>query len=172
MSDEIYKNQIDYENLPADAIILDVRNGTEYSEVSLRRKHYFIELPNFNAEEFVKEYNLKGEPIYILCRSGVRSSKAAQEMEKIGYKNVYIIRGGILSVADNPKIVHKSAVMSMERQVRIVAGSLVLIGAILALFLNTAFALLPAFVGCGLIYAGISNTCAMASLLAKLPWNR
>lgn len=67
---------------------------------------------------------------------------------------------------------YEKTVMSMERQVRIVAGALVLLGSVLAMSINVWFALLPAFVGCGLMYAGISNTCAMASLLGKFPWNK
>lgn len=45
--DDMYKNQIDYAEIPADAVILDVRNGSEHTEVALRRKHYFVELPQF-----------------------------------------------------------------------------------------------------------------------------
>ena len=130
--DDMYKNQIDYAEIPADAVILDVRNGSEHTEVALRRKHYFVELPQFDA----------------------------------------IIKGGISSLIGKSGLLYEKTVMSMERQVRIVAGALVLLGSVLAMSINVWFALLPAFVGCGLIYAGISNTCAMASLLGKLPWNK
>ena len=90
------------------------------------------------------------------------------KLEEAGYTNVSIIKGGISSLYGKSDIVYESAVMSLERQVRIVAGAIVLLGSILALIANAAFAVIPAFVGCGLIYAGISNTCAMASLLKKL----
>ena len=93
-------------------------------------------------------------------------------LEASGYPNVCVINGGISSIQGNPDLVNESSTMSMERQVRIAAGMLVLLGSVLALLVNTFFILLPAFVGCGLIYAGISNTCAMASLLGKLPWNK
>jgi len=58
------------------------------------------------------------------------------------------------------------------RQVQIVVGSLSAVGAILALAVNTWFAILPLLLGCGLIFAGISGTCGMALLLARMPWNR
>jgi len=58
------------------------------------------------------------------------------------------------------------------RQVQIVVGSLAAIGAILALAVNPWFAILPLFLGCGLLFAGISGTCGMALLLARMPWNR
>lgn len=172
MEDGLYKNRTEYSNVPSDAIILDVRNGGEHSEIALKRKHYFVELPRFDAKSFIARHGLKGETVYILCKSGMRASAAARKFEAAGYANVSIIDGGISALSDNSDIVDKSATISMERQVRIAAGLLVLIGSILALSLNTFFALLPLFVGCGLIFAGISNTCAMASLLAKLPWNK
>ena len=172
MDGEFYKNQTDYSDIPPDAVVLDVRSGSEHSEIALRRKHYFVELPSFDARGFIKEYGLKGERIYVLCKSGMRASRAARQLEEAGYPNVSIVKGGISSLAGKREIVCGSAIMSMERQVRIVAGLLVLLGSILGFFVSSAFLLLPAFVGCGLIYAGISNTCAMASLLAKLPWNR
>ena len=62
-------------------------------------------------------------------------------------------------------------VISLERQVRIAAGSLVLTGVILAWFVNPCFIGLSAFVGAGLIFAGITDWCGMGLLLAKLPWN-
>ena len=64
------------------------------------------------------------------------------------------------------------AVMSLERQVRITAGALVLIGTLAGLFSNRAFLVLPALVGAGLVFAGITDTCAMGMLLEKMPWNR
>lgn len=172
MENQLYKNQIDFANIPDNAIVLDVRNASEHSEIALKRGHYFIELPRFDAKNFIKECRLKGEPVCVLCRSGMRASKAAVQLENAGYSNVYILKDGIAALSGKPDIVYENKVMSMERQVRIVAGTLVLLGSVLALVSNSAFALLPAFVGCGLIYAGISNTCAMASLLAKLPWNK
>ena len=170
--DDMYKNQIDYAEIPADAVILDVRNGSEHTEVALRRKHYFVELPQFDAKSFIKDYGLSGEKVCVLCKSGFRASKAARMLEEAGYPNVAIIKGEISSLIGKSGLLYEKTVMSMERQVRIVAGALVLLGSVLAMSINVWFALLPAFVGCGLIYAGISNTCAMASLLGKLPWNK
>ena len=172
MENKFYKNQIDYSELPDDALILDVRNGSEHAEIALKRKHFFVELPRFDAADFIRRYGLKGERIYVLCKSGVRASKAAAKLERAGYENVAIIKGGISSLYGKSDLVYEDKKISMERQVRIVAGSLVLIGALLALLANVYFALLPVFVGCGLIYAGVSNTCAMATVLAKMPWNK
>ena len=62
--------------------------------------------------------------------------------------------------------------ISIERQVRIIAGSLVLIGMVLGWFVHRGFFGLAAFVGAGLVFAGVTDFCSMGLLLAKLPWNR
>ncbi len=71
-----------------------------------------------------------------------------------------------LPVARGPKAV------SLERQVRIAAGSLVLLGAALGAFVHPAFVGLSAFVGAGLLFAGVTDTCGMGMALARMPWNR
>ena len=60
----------------------------------------------------------------------------------------------------------------LERQVRIVAGFLTLVGAVLGFFVNPYFIGLSAFIGAGLMFAGITDTCGMGMMLAKMPWNR
>lgn len=168
----MYKTQVDFKDVPENAIILDVRNGSEHSEIALKRKHYLLELGHFDAKEFIKNHHLRGEMVYILCHSGNRASIAAQKLEEAGYENVAIIKGGISEVAkdDNTVIVRNK--ISVERQVRMIAGGLVLIGSLAGLMVCKVWMLLPLFVGCGLFYAGISNSCAMANLLNKMPWNK
>lgn len=155
----LYKTLVDFDDVPEDAFIVDVRNGNEHSDVSLKRKHYFVELPRFDAAEFLKEHRPDGKTIYVLCQSGKRASVA-------------VIRGGMGALSNRPEVVRKRAAISLERQVRIIAGSLVLAGSVAALVFSPTAALLPAFVGCGLLYAGISDSCAMATLLSKMPWNK
>lgn len=84
-----------------------------------------------------------------------------------------VIEGGIqaLKQAGCSLSKGKSGVMPLERQVRIAAGVLVLLGVLLGTFLNAGFYGLSAFVGAGLIFAGITDTCAMGMLLARMPWN-
>jgi len=62
--------------------------------------------------------------------------------------------------------------ISLERQVRIAAGSLVLLGAVLSLLVHPYFIGLAAFVGAGLVFAGVTDTCGMAMCLARMPWNQ
>ena len=74
-------------------------------------------------------------------------------------------------VAGVPFVRGKKAV-SLERQVRIAAGTLVLAGAVLGWFVDSAFIGLSAFVGAGLLFAGVTDTCGMGMVLARMPWNR
>ena len=69
-------------------------------------------------------------------------------------------------------VVRGKKAISLERQVRIAAGSLVLLGAVLGWLVHPAFVGLSAFVGAGLVFAGVTDTCGMGLLLARMPWNR
>ncbi len=113
------------------------------------------------------------EPLYIICRTGGRSSQACQMFEKAGYSNVVNVDGGTLAWEKSGLPVNRGQkkMMSLERQVRICAGLLTLVGSLLAL-INIWFLVIPAFIGAGLTFAGLSNTCGMGMLLTKAPWNR
>ena len=69
-------------------------------------------------------------------------------------------------------VVRGKKVMSLERQVRIAAGFIVLVGALLGFFVHPYFTGISAFVGAGLMFAGITDSCAMGMLIAKMPWNQ
>jgi hypothetical protein len=116
--------------------------------------------------------------MYFVCRSGGRSKSACEKMITAGITNVVSVDGGTSAceTAGLPVVRGKKA-MSLERQVRIAAGALVAIGAALATFgpdpiWKNIGAGLAAFVGCGLVFAGITDTCGMAMLIARMPWNQ
>jgi rhodanese-related sulfurtransferase len=115
-----------------------------------------------------------GRPICVICKSGGRSAKAAERLESAGIIDVWSVDGGTDAwvAAGLPVERGTRKAISLERQVRIVAGSLVLLGLILSWAVHPAFAALSAFVGAGLVFAGISDICMMGSLLFKMPWNR
>jgi rhodanese-related sulfurtransferase len=91
-----------------------------------------------------------------------------------GFQEVIHLQGGLNAwkQAGYPTVINKNAPISIMRQVQIVAGSLILTGTLLGAFVSPNFLFLSGFVGAGLLFAGISNTCAMAMLLAKLPYNQ
>jgi rhodanese-related sulfurtransferase len=109
----------------------------------------------------------------MICRSGGRGRQAAEKFHAAGYPNVVNVEGGTLAWerAGLP-VVRGKKTMSLERQVRIAAGSLVVLGTVLGAFVHPAFLGLPAIVGAGLIFAGVTDTCGMGMLLARMPWNR
>ena len=78
--------------------VLDVRTAIEHKKISLAQKHWLVPLDKLNAEKFIHEHDLDGsKPLYLLCRSGRRATEAAKKFKKAGFKNVIIIRGGIIA---------------------------------------------------------------------------
>ncbi|MDB4880075.1 MAG: Rhodanese domain protein [Gemmatimonadetes bacterium] len=113
------------------------------------------------------------EPVVLVCRSGQRARKAEDALRAAGMSNLHVLDGGMTAWAAAGLPVRRGAPrMSLERQVRIAAGALAATGGFLALFVSPLFAALPAFVGSGLVFAGVTDTCAMGMLIARLPYNR
>lgn len=150
--------------------VIDVRTPVEFAEIHVPQAR------NIPLDE-LKPGSLqlsKDQPVYLLCRSGQRATKAAEKIMREGFVQAIVIEGGTLAWIDANLPVTRSAakVISLERQVRIVAGGLVLIGVLLGWFVHRGFFGLPAFVGAGLIFAGVTDFCGMGLLIAKLPWNK
>ncbi len=153
--------------------LIDVRTPVEFREVHVEFVRN-IPLDRLDPQRFLQERGgHKDEPLYLICKSGARGQRACDLFEKVGFVNVINVEGGTENCekAGLPVVRGKKAI-SLERQVRIAAGSLVAIGGLLSLFVSEWFAILPAFVGCGLVFAGITNSCAMGMLLARMPWNQ
>jgi rhodanese-related sulfurtransferase len=114
-----------------------------------------------------------GRPLYVICRSGKRGQQACEKFAAAGFTGVVNVEGGTEAWAAHclPVVRGKKAV-SLERQVRIAAGSLVCVGALLGWLIHPACFALSAAVGAGLIFAGVTDTCGMGLLLARMPWNR
>ena len=150
--------------------LLDVRTPVEFDEVHVPQAK---NIPLDELEVAGLPYP-KDQPVYLLCRSGQRAGKAAEKLAKAGFAEPVVIAGGTLAwiEANLPVTRGQSKVMSLERQVRIVAGSLVLVGMILGWFVHRGFFGLSAFVGAGLVFAGVTDFCGMGLLLARMPWNR
>jgi len=156
-----------------DIVLVDVRTPVEYAEVHVPQAWNFP-LDQLDPGELLVSGQIHREiPTYLLCRSGGRASKAAEKFKQAGIDNTVVVEGGTLAWIDARLPVDRGAskVISLERQVRIGAGSLVLAGVLLAVFVHPYFIALSGFVGAGLIFAGISDWCGMGLLLARLPWN-
>lgn len=154
--------------------LVDVRTPLEFAEVHVPQARN-IPLDELNPTALLAERpSLAREPVYLLCRTGSRAARAAEILAKSGLKQPVVVEGGTLAWIESGLPVHRSSikVVSLERQVRIVAGSIVLSGVLLGYFVHPAFFGLSGFVGAGLVFAGITDFCGMALLLAKLPYNK
>ena len=153
--------------------LLDVRTPAEHAEIHVPGVQ-LAPLDRLDAQLAAENGCAKDEPVFLLCRSGNRATQAAEKLEKSGYTQCHVVEGGTMAWAEAGLPVNRgtSKVISLERQVRIAAGGIVLTGALLAHFVNPAFIWLSGFVGAGLAFAGITDTCAMGMLIAKLPWNQ
>lgn len=153
--------------------ILDVRSPAEFETIHASTADN-VPLDRLNPSSYLQQNAVNGNPIYVICKMGGRSMKACQQLAAAGHENVVNITGGTdaWATAGLPVVEGESKVMPLDCQVRVMAGSLVVIGALLGYFINTAWIFLSLFIGAGLIYSGLTNTCGMASVLAQMPWNR
>jgi rhodanese-related sulfurtransferase len=153
--------------------LIDVRTPVEFREVHVEMARN-VPLDRLDAAALMRARNGSAdEPLYVICRSGSRGKQACEKFLQAGFPNVVNIEGGTLACVEaGLPVVRGKKAISLERQVRIAAGFLVLAGAILAMTVHPYFAGLSAFVGAGLMFAGITDTCGMAMLLARMPWNQ
>jgi len=154
------------------SLLVDVRSHAEFRASHVPGAHN-IPLDEL-GEKIGDEVKDKDQTLYLMCSCGNRSGKGCEEMEEMGYHNVISIEGGIIEMKRlGMKIIEEEHhVMSIERQVRITAGSLVLIGLILGFLVHPGYFAISAFIGMGLVFAGITNTCGLGLLLARMPWNK
>lgn len=153
--------------------LIDVRTPAEYREVHIDFAR-LSPLDSLDAKRVMEGRRATAdEPLYVVCRSGSRAKRARELLLDRGVPSVVVVEGGTLAweQAGLP-VVRGRKTISLERQVRIAAGSLVFIGSLLGVFVHPAFIGLAAFVGAGLIFAGVTDRCGMALLLARMPWNQ
>jgi rhodanese-related sulfurtransferase len=115
----------------------------------------------------------RSEPLTLVCRSGRRAEQAREALAAKGFTSLSVLEGGVdgWTKAGKPLTVSTTTPWSMERQVRVVAGSLVLTFLGLGLVTSKKLFAGAALVGAGLVYAGVSDNCMMASVLGRMPWN-
>lgn len=153
--------------------LIDVRTPVEFREVHVQFAQN-VPLDQLDpAAVMQSRHGSPSEPLYVVCRSGSRGKQACEKFQQAGYLNVVNVEGGTQACeqAGLPVVRGKKAI-ALERQVRIAAGSLVLTGAILGWLVHPGFIGLSAFIGAGLVFSGVTDTCGMALLLGKMPWNR
>jgi rhodanese-related sulfurtransferase len=152
--------------------LIDVRSPAEFRTVHVQSA---INLPlgDLDANSIASHADAEDD-IYVICHSGGRSVQACEQLVALGFTNVVSVEGGTVACQQQGLPVNQGnqKMIPIERQVRIVAGTLILLGFILSRYANPSFIYLSVFVGAGLVFAGISGTCMMGLLLARMPWNR
>lgn len=112
------------------------------------------------------------EPVFVICRTGNRAGRAAAQLNASGF-DCEVLQGGILEWKKSGlPVVEGKKRLSLERQVQLTIGLMILTGVTLGFTVNQLFFLLPGFIGCGLTFAGLTGNCGLAMVLAKAPWNR
>jgi rhodanese-related sulfurtransferase len=152
--------------------LLDVRTPPEFINAHVPGAR-LIPLDDLDIKAYLQQHE-PGQPVYVLCQAGSRAQKAIERFERCGCYDGVLVEGGTQAWIDAGLSVNrgKSNVLPMMRQVQIVVGTLSAVGSVLALLISRWFAVVPLLLGCGLLFAGITGTCGMAILLAKMPWNR
>ena len=152
--------------------LIDVRTPAEFREVhaTIARN---MPLDQLDAEEVCRTRNGSAGPLDVICRSGGRAAKAIEKLSAAGVQNLVNVEGGTQAWDSlGLPVVRGKKTMSLERQVRIAAGALVFTGAVLGFFVHHYWIGLSAFIGAGLVFAGITDTCTMGMMIAKMPWNQ
>ena len=150
--------------------VIDVREFSEYNSERIAEAQL---MPLSNFEKHAGEID-HSKPVYLMCRSGSRAAKAAERLSAKGFTDIHVIKGGMQAweAADFPVIKGTSKVWSLERQVRFTAGLLILTSVILGFTVSELFFLVSGFFGAGLMFAGATDWCGMAMVLARMPWNK
>lgn len=153
--------------------LIDVRTPLEFQEVHVDIARN-VPLDRLDPAAVMAARNGTAQaPLYVVCKSGSRGRQACERFHQAGFTNVFNVDGGTEAcVQAGLPVVRGKKAMSLERQVRIAAGSIVLIGVVLGWQVHPALYGLSAFVGAGLVFAGITDTCGMGMLLARMPWNQ
>jgi rhodanese-related sulfurtransferase len=154
-----------------DLRLLDVRTPAEYESVHIGGS-YNVPLDTLgeHAAEIREDVDAA---VVLVCQSGARSRQAEEALKRVGMPQLHVLDGGLNEwIAAGKPVRRGRERISLERQVRIAAGALAAAGGLLAVKAHPRFGLLSVFVGGGLVFAGVTDTCGMARLLAKLPYNQ
>lgn len=153
--------------------VIDVRSAAEFSSVHIPGS-YNVPLPLLAEHGHEFATRLPGQ-VVLICQSGNRARQANERLESVGVDpdSVTVLDGGIAGYeAAGGEVIRGKGAWAMDRQVRMVAGSLVLAGVTASKVVSPKFAYLAGAIGAGLTYSAASNSCAMAAGLSKMPWNR
>lgn len=154
--------------------LIDVRTPVEFRalHVTIARN---VPLDRLDPNEIEAARNgTASEPLYVVCRSGGRSRQACEKLLAAGVNNVINVEGGTMAcVSAGAPVVRGRSAIPLNCQVQIITGVTVVAGAVATVLTSNLYWLsLPILMGAGLVFSGLTNTCAMGTMLARMPWNQ
>jgi len=154
------------------AILIDIREPAEHARENIAAAR-LVPLSSFETHDLAAEVK-PGLAIIFHCQSGNRTCMNFERLAAAGLPDVCVLEGGLSAwkEAGLPTRLDRKQPIELQRQVMIVAGSLVVTGLLLGAFVSPWFAAISAFMGCGLVFAGISGWCGLAKFLMLMPWNK
>jgi len=151
--------------------VIDVRSPAEFETMHIRGS-YNVPLPMLSEHAGELAERLDGG-VVLVCQSGVRADQARTRLDGVGVEHAQVLDGGVPAfAAAGGDVVRGVQRWDLERQVRLVAGSLVVVGLLAGKFLSPKLRLLSGAIGTGLTVSAATNTCAMGQALSKMPWNQ
>ena len=154
------------------AILIDVREPLEY-QIEHIKQATNIPLSTIYLEHVTLPEN-KGKKIVIQCRSGARSMSACKKIiEADDSIELYNLEGGILAWGQQElPTIKEMQILPLEQQIQLTLGLTIIFGVLMTYFVSSAWLIIPAIVGLGLINAGATGWCGLGKLITKLPWNK
>jgi rhodanese-related sulfurtransferase len=158
------------QEIPGGAVVVDVREYVEFAAGHIDGAR----LAPLGKVECMAEVWPREQTLVLVCKAGGRAEQARRRLAAMGFADLAVLEGGMdrWSREGRPVVKERRQPWALERQVRIAAGSLVLITLALAMVVSKLWLIATGLVGGGLVFAGVSNICMMASVLGRLPWNR
>jgi rhodanese-related sulfurtransferase len=150
--------------------LLDLRTPAEFGGAHIRGAY---NVPFDALSKHVAQISAIATPVVLVCQSGYRASRAELTLAAAGMPHLHVLAGGMVAwMSAGHPVVRQRPHVSLERQVRMVHGAVVASAALLALVVSHWFAVVPLLLGIGLLVSGITDTCTIGMLLARLPYNR
>jgi rhodanese-related sulfurtransferase len=154
-----------------DLVVIDVRSAAEFESMHIRGS-YNVPLPLLSEHTDELAARL-GSRVVLVCQSGARAEQARQRLGKSGIDTAYVLTGGAPGfAAAGGDVVQGKNRWDLERQVRLAAGSLVVLGLAGGKFVSPRIRTLAGVIGAGLTFSAATNTCAMGQAISAMPWNR
>ncbi|PRB71701.1 rhodanese-like domain-containing protein [Arthrobacter sp. MYb213] len=155
----------------AQIVVLDVRSAAEFETLHIKGS-YNVPLPLLaeHTEELASKLDTK---VVLVCQSGVRATEAKTKLASAGFSEAHVLDGGVPAYHQaGGETIEGSKRWALERQVRMVAGSLVVAGLAGGKFLSPQLRTVAGVIGAGLTFSAATNTCAMGKALSMMPWNK